>query len=136
MAVLSDLKPGLELLFSFSISSDMMAAFGQISGDHHPLHMSDEYAMTRGFERRVVYGGLLVAQVSRLIGAELPVKHCVWTRLQIEFREPLYVDQLAEMAASITSIAEAVSALTLKFRIVTGTRLVSRGSTDVLFSDE
>jgi acyl dehydratase len=132
----SALKPGLELTFSFSISSDMMAAFGLISGDHHPLHINDDYAVSHGFERRVVYGGLLVAQVSRLIGAELPVKHCVWTRLQIEFREPLYIDQRAEMTASIVNVAEAVSALTLKFRIARETRLIGRGSADVLFSDD
>lgn len=128
--------PGLELDHSFAVSEEMMTAFARLSGDHHAVHHDDGYARTRGFKARIVYGGLLVAQVSRLVGAELPVRHCVWSRLTIDFRAPLYVGETASLRATIVNVAEAVGALSLRFEIAADGRAIARGTAEVIFSND
>jgi len=132
----NNLESGLEFNFSFSVSSEMMTEFGRISGDFHPVHTEDDYARGRGFMGRIVYGGILVAQVSRLIGMEIPAQHCVWTQLKVDFIQPLYINERADLNAQVVGVSEAVNALIMKFRILAGDRLIARGKAEVSFAYE
>lgn len=136
MSSIPKLEPGLRLEFPFSVTPEMMADFGRMAGDFHPVHTDDDHAQRRGFLGRIVYGGILVSQVSRLIGMELPLSHCVWTRVTTDFVEPLYVNEQALMDAEIEAISEAVQALVLKFRILAADRLIARGKAEVSFAHE
>jgi len=109
-----------------------MMAFADISGDRHPLHLDGGYAVSRGYEGPVVYGGLLIAQVSRLIGAEMAVAHCVWNSLRVDFRSPLYQGETAVLTAEVVVFSEAVNAAKLKFVIATADRVIATGSVDVM----
>ena len=39
-----------------TITEDDIARFAEVSGDYNPLHMSDEYAATTMFEKRIAHG--------------------------------------------------------------------------------
>lgn len=122
--------------FTFTIRYREMRAFAEVSGDHNPIHLDERVARQRGFEGCVVYGGLLAAKISRLIGMELPTKNYLWTRLEIDFRKPLYIGQEAVLAAEIASASEAVRAIKLRFRITSGGRAVATGAAEaVLLGD-
>jgi acyl dehydratase len=131
------LTPGQAVSFSFVVAADEMAAFATLSGDRNPLHSDADHARARGFAGPVVYGGLLAAKVSRLVGMELPTRDCVWTHLDIDFRAPLYVGEPATLAAEIVEVSEAVRAARLRFRIAaaTGGRLVARGTAELVYGD-
>jgi acyl dehydratase len=126
---------GAKFAFEFAIDWATMMAFADISGDRHPLHLERDYAISRGHEGPVVYGGLLVAQVSRLIGAEMAVAHCVWSSLRVDFRSPLYQGQTALLTAEVVVFSEAVNAAKLKFVIATADRVIATGSVDVMIYD-
>jgi acyl dehydratase len=131
-----NIQPDLQLEFSFSVSAEMMSTFANLSGDHHPVHVDDAYAQSRGFKGRLVYGGLLVAQVSRLVGKELPIEHCFETRLEINFCEPLYVGEVAKFCASVATISDSVGIVLLKFIINSSdNRKIARGKVEVFFGD-
>lgn len=123
---------GARITFEFTVLPETMEAFAMASGDRHPLHWDAAYAQACGFEGPVVYGGLLVAQVSRLIGEELEVAHCVWNSLRIDFRYPLYVGQKAGLDAEVAALSEAVNIAKLKFTIATEARTIAAGSADVM----
>jgi len=112
-----ELAPGVQHAFDFCIDDADMLRYAELSGDRNPLHLDADFARSRGFRDRVVYGGLLIAQVSRMIGMHLPGRDAIWNGLRIDFRGPLYVGETARLEAEITHHSEAVRALELRFRL-------------------
>jgi len=128
---LEELAPGARSAFAFSISADQMRQFAELSGDHNPLHCETAFAAARHHPGVVVYGGLLVAQVSRLIGMQLPGRDALWTGLDIDFVRPLYVGERAELEAEVTHLSTAVRALELRFRIRRSDQTIAKGTAQV-----
>ena len=116
----------------FTVTEQDMTAFANISGDMNPLHCEPAFAERRGFHGVVVYGGLLIAQLSRLVGMELPGRDAIWSSLDIQFRNPLYVGEAASLEAQITHLSHATHTIQVKFRIMAKSRLVARGETGIL----
>lgn len=130
------LLPDRTELAEFSISRDDMAAFRVLSGDTNPLHDNEDFARSRGFEGPVVYGALIIAQVSRLLGTRLPGPGCVWRSLSLRFRGPLYVDQTARLAATIVHANEDTGTVDLKLRVDVGRRCIAEGEAAALLKAE
>jgi 3-hydroxybutyryl-CoA dehydratase len=125
--------PGTRVAFRFAVSQREMAAFAELSGDHSKLHCDEGYARDHGFQGRVVYGALLLAQLSRLIGMELPMRDCVWNGVRLDFRRPLYLGEEALLSAEIVDVSEAVRSASLKLRITAGERLIASGAAEVTY---
>jgi 3-hydroxybutyryl-CoA dehydratase len=130
------LREGVRIEVPFRITRPDMEMFATLSGDRNPIHFDDEYALSRGLLGAVVYGGLLVARVSELIGMKLPTKLCLWTGLKLTFHRPLYVGEAAVLAAEITHVSDAVRSLMIKLKIIAGERLIASGSADVTYWDD
>jgi len=64
----SDISVGSNVNDNFVITLEDMSSFSIISGDYNPLHIDNKFAIDKGFEGVVVYGGLIIAKISKLIG--------------------------------------------------------------------
>lgn len=124
------LSVGMRFGFEFVIDEGEMAAFASCSGDRHPIHTDPAYARSRGHPDAVVYGGLMVAKISRLIGMELP-RSSLWNGLRIDFRAPLYPREPARLVGEVVDLSAAARALTLKLRITAGSRVIATGTAEV-----
>jgi 3-hydroxybutyryl-CoA dehydratase len=58
--------------FSIQVTSKLIAEFGQMTGDLHPLHTDREYAKKAGFDNVIAHGLLISSLSSRLVGMQLP----------------------------------------------------------------
>jgi acyl dehydratase len=57
---LEDLEPGFVFTSAArTISAADLVAFADLSGDFNPLHVDEDYARARGFERRIAHGALV-----------------------------------------------------------------------------
>lgn len=130
------LQPDRTELAEFSISREAMETFRALSGDTNPLHDDEDFARGLGFEGPVVYGALIVAQVSRLLGTRLPGPGCVWRSLSLRFRGPLYVGQTARLAATIIHANEDIGTVDLKLRVDVGRRCIADGEAAALLKAE
>jgi acyl dehydratase len=128
---LSDVVVGMHSSVSFVVSREDMHAFGNLSGDLNPLHANDSFARKKGFQGAVVYGALLVAKVSQLIGMKLPGRDSVWFSLDIHFHNPLYVDEPAQVDAEVVRVSPATRLVGLKLTIRAGDRLLAKGKAEV-----
>jgi 3-hydroxybutyryl-CoA dehydratase len=126
---------GARMGFRFVVTEAEMAIFAALSGDWSPIHTDDSYAKGWGFDGVLVYGGLMMAKVSRLVGMELPIPHCFENGVKLDFRGPLYVGEEAELAGEITHVSEAVRSVTIKLRIASGDRLVATGAAQMSYRD-
>lgn len=132
---ISDLREGYNTQIEFTIDIKQMDAFAELSGDCNPLHKNNEIAQARGFEGRVVYGALLVAQVSRMIGMELPGRDSLWSAIQLQFVAPLYPEQPAVLEAVVGHLSSATRSVELHLEIRAGVRLIARGKANVVIQD-
>lgn len=128
----SDLREGDRARVDFVVSAEDMRRFADLSGDYNPLHGDDGFARRRGFEGTVVYGALLVAKVSQLIGMRLPGRYGVWTGLTLHFRHPLYVGRPARVEAVVAGLSEATGMVLLKLRLQAGDTLLASGEAEVM----
>lgn len=96
------IEEGAIAQFDFTISEKDMKSFLDISGDNNAMHWDPSLATSRGLKSPAVYGGLIVAQISRLIGKELPGSGTLWHSLSVDFVDPLYVNQKATIKGVVT----------------------------------
>ena len=118
---------GASYHFPFSVNEKEMESFASLSGDHNPIHLDDSFAQSTGFKGRVVYGGLIVAAISRLIGREVPGRGGVWHNLSIDFKSPLYLGEMAEVVAVISYANNDLGILRLSFEVKRGEQIIAVG---------
>ncbi len=109
-----------------------MRAFAALSGDFNPLHTEDDFARAKGFQGRVVYGALLIAKISELIGMRLPGRNSVWASLSLEFLKPLYVGETAELTAEVTSRSESTGLVELTLALRRAGKRLLKGRAEVV----
>jgi 3-hydroxybutyryl-CoA dehydratase len=129
---LGALVEGQTASVEFSITHEDMRAFADLSGDRNPLHTDDAFARDKGYEGAVVYGALLIAKVSQLIGMKLPGRDSVWANVALEFRNPLYVGQLAQVEGKIVSISIGTGMILLKLSVRAAGKLLAKGTAEVV----
>ena len=115
----------------FKITEKMMKGFAEISGDKNPIHTSLSHAIDKGFDGKVVYGGLIVAQISRMIGMDFPGDNSLWNGLKIDFIKPLMIGKEALIEATVTHESEATSSSMIDFMIYSDEEIIAKGSIGV-----
>lgn len=123
----AQITEGLTDGLSFTVTARDMDAFRALSGDDNPLHSDADFARARGFEGPVVYGALMVAAISRLLGTRLPGPGCVWHSLKIDFRNPLYVGQPATLKGVVRYCNDSLGLLRVTLEVSAGDRLLAKG---------
>lgn len=114
---IKDIKIGSTDNFYFKITKQMMLDFEKISGDSSPLHVDSSFAISRGYKDIIVYGGLLFAKTSKMLGMKLPGGHSLCTNLNLSFLKPLYVNEKAKIVSEVTHISESTSSVELIIKI-------------------
>ena len=112
-----DLFVGQKANFFKKIDSTLVNDFAKISGDFNPLHMSDEYASTTNFEKRVCHGMLLASFFSQLVGMYLPGKNSLYFSQTLNFRNPCFIDDNITIEGEIIEKKSNVKLLILKTTI-------------------
>ena len=87
-----ELFVGQKANFFKKIDSALINDFAKISGDFNPLHMSEEYASTTNFGKRVCHGMLLASYFSQLVVMYLPGKNSLYFSQTLNFRNPCFID--------------------------------------------
>jgi acyl dehydratase len=129
---LSDLSEGTKASVVFKVDAQQMRQFAEISGDFNPLHTDESFARQKGYEGPVVYGALLIAKVSQLIGMQLPGRDSVWGSLALDFRRPLFVGQEAEVEGTVTSVHPATGMVELALAVRANGKLLAKGKAEVV----
>ena len=112
----------------FVVSQKVYEAFQQCSGDYNPLHTKVEFAKEKGFKECVMYGNILNAFVSTLIGECLPTKDVMINSQDITYRQPVFLNDELDAELTVEKIYESVNVVDFKFRFnnVSG-KTVARG---------
>lgn len=101
-----DIKVGMFVSYSQTITDADVKAFAGLSGDHNPVHVDDEYAENSRFKKRIAHGLISGSFFSALFGTKLPGPGCVYVAQSYNFKRPVYLGDTVTATAIVTSIDE------------------------------
>lgn len=110
----SDLYLGQSASISRRFSSDDVESFSNMCLDKNPVHLNDEYAKNSVFGKRIVYGYLVASLFSGVIGSVLPGHGSIYLNQNMNFRKPVYIDELITATCVITHIREDKPIITME----------------------
>lgn len=109
----------------FTVTQEVYQHFQLCSNDRNPLHTNEEFAKSKGFSDKVMYGNILNAFLSFFIGECLPIKNVIIHSQKIAFINPVYMNEKLEFEASVFGIFEAVNAIEFKYKFIKPDRKVA-----------
>lgn len=112
-----EIEIGHEESFQVKITETMMEQFLQITGDSNPLHRDAEYAVTRKYADKVVYGMLTASFFSTLAGVYLPGKYSLIHSVESKFLRPVYVGDELTVSGTVKEKEDAYRMLILNLLI-------------------
>lgn len=98
---LNNINVGDEAEILHTITSTDVDAFSKLTGDDNPLHMSDAFAATTSFQKRVVHGMLTASFISTVIGTKLPGRGAMWFEQTTRFLSPVRIGEQIRVWARV-----------------------------------
>ena len=109
-----DLKIGDTFSTTREITDDLIRQFAELSGDHNPIHLDEEFAKQTRFGRRIAHGMLSGAFISAVLGYEFKERKIVYLSQTMKFTAPAYLGDTITTTATVTGIREDKPIVTLE----------------------
>lgn len=102
-------------------------AFAELSLDHNPLHLDDNYAATTVFGKRVVYGILVASLISGVLANQLPGNGTIYLGQNLKFLAPVFIDDTVTASVEIVELRADKKIVTLDCSVVNhnGVKVIS-----------
>ena len=86
---IEDIEMGMTRYIRKIITDRDIEQFAEISTDHNPVHLDDNYARDTIFEGRIAHGMLTAGLVSAVIGEQLPGHGTIYMSQNLKFLAPV-----------------------------------------------
>jgi 3-hydroxybutyryl-CoA dehydratase len=113
--------------FTVTVTADMVTDFAALSGDHNPLHLSEEYAAHTDFGARIPHGMLAGAWFSRLVGMELPGLHALYMSQSLAFHAPLPFGVPLQVKGEVIQKIDSARAIKLRTTVLHDATVLVQG---------
>jgi 3-hydroxybutyryl-CoA dehydratase len=97
-----------------TITDDDIRAFAEVTGDHNPVHLDDEFAQRTRFGRRIAHGMLGASLISAVLANQLPGGGTVYLSQTLKFAAPVYVGDTVTARVTITHVRDDKPIVTLE----------------------
>ena len=101
-----DLAVGQSAERLFAVTDAAVHAFAEVSGDHNPVHLDEDYARRTVFRGRVAHGLLLGAHISAVLGENLPGPGSIYLSQTLEFEHPVRIGAEVLVRVEVLSMDE------------------------------
>ena len=112
-------------------------AFAEVTGDHNPVHVDEEFAKTTRFGKRIAHGMLTASLISSVLANKLPGEGSVYLGQTLQFVAPVFPGDEITARVTVKQIREDKPILKLE-TICLNQRdeIVIRGEATVLAADK
>ena len=86
------------------ISDETIRLFADVSGDHNPVHLDEEYAAKTIFGRRIAHGMLSASLISTVLGTKFPGPGTIYLAQNLEFKKPVFLDDIIEVKVTVVAV--------------------------------
>ncbi len=89
-----------------TIEQTDIAAFADVTGDHNPVHVDEEFAKTTRFGRRIAHGMLTASLISSVLANKLPGEGSVYLGQTLQFLAPVFPGDEVTARVTVKEIRE------------------------------
>lgn len=86
---IEDLEVGMKRHLTKCITDEDISLFAQVSTDHNPVHLNEDYAQDTIFQGRIAHGMLTAGLISAVIGEQIPGHGTVYLSQNLTFLKPV-----------------------------------------------
>lgn len=129
---IEDIEIGMKRHLSKRVSDRDIELFAEISTDHNPVHLDDDYAQDTIFEGRIAHGMLTAGLISAVIGEQLPGHGTVYLGQSLRFMAPVRPGDMVMAEVEVTEIDHAKRKVTMMTRCEVDGKNVLKGEAVVL----
>lgn len=104
--MMTTIRPGDTFSLERTVTDELVRSFADISGDHNPIHLDEEFASATRFGRRIAHGMLSGAFISALLGNQFPERRIVYLSQTMRFVAPVYIGDTITTTGTVNSIRE------------------------------
>jgi len=101
---IEDIEMGMTRYVRKIITDRDIEQFAEISTDHNPVHLDDEYARDTIFEGRIAHGMLTAGLVSAVIGEQLPGHGTIYMSQNLKFLAPVRPGDLVHAEVKVVDM--------------------------------
>ena len=101
-----DIRIGDKFSTTREVTDALIRAFAELSGDHNPIHLDDEFAANTRFGRRIAHGMLSGAFISAVLGYEFQERKIVYLSQTMKFIAPVFIGDTITTTATVTRTRE------------------------------
>jgi len=108
-----DIKIGDTFSTTREVTDHLIRDFAELSGDHNPIHLDEEFAKTTRFGQRIAHGMLSGAFISAVLGNEFKNRKILYLSQTMRFTAPTFIGDTITTTGTVTSIREDKGIVTL-----------------------
>ncbi|MEM7472619.1 MAG: MaoC family dehydratase [Pseudomonadota bacterium] len=129
---IEDIEIGMKRHLRKQVTDRDIELFAEISTDHNPVHLDDDYAQDTIFEGRIAHGMLTAGLISAVIGEQLPGHGTVYLGQSLKFMAPVRPGDFVMAEVEVTEIDHAKRKVTMVTRCEVDGKNVLKGEAVVL----
>jgi len=130
--VIEDLEIGMKRHVHKVVTDHDIKLFAEVSTDHNPVHLDEDYANDTIFEGRIAHGMLTAGLISAVIGEQLPGHGTVYLGQSLKFLAPVRPGDLVKAEVEVTAIDYAKRRVTMDTHCEVEGKKVLKGEAVVL----
>lgn len=109
-----ELKVGDTASITRLFTDEDVRLYADLSTDHNPVHLDEDFAKQTQFGQRIVHGMLVSSLFSALLGEHLPGHGTIYMSQNIQFKVPVYLNTPVIATVEIVNIREGKPIVTLQ----------------------
>jgi len=129
---IEDIEIGMSRSLRKIITDRDIELFAEVSTDHNPVHLDDEYAQDTIFEGRIAHGMLTAGLISAVIGEQLPGHGTVYLGQNLKFLAPVRPGDMVKAIVTVTDMDIAKRRVTMDTHCEIDGKKVLKGEAVVL----
>lgn len=130
--LIDDLKVGMFSHLTKLVSDRDIELFAEVSTDHNPVHLDDEFAKGTIFKGRIAHGMITASLISAIIGEQLPGHGTIYMGQTLKFLAPVRPGDTVAARVEVTSIDTERRRVSLECQCMVGDTVVLKGEAQVL----
>ncbi len=128
---LEELVVGMTASYFHTLSESDVVDFADLTGDHNPLHLDEEFAKRTRFKGRIVHGMLTASFLSTVV-ANMPGPGTIYLNQSLAFRAPVRIGDTVEAHVTVAEINAAHQRVLLRTVCRVGDTVVIDGEALVM----
>lgn len=109
----SNWKVGDSISFDVQVTDQMVRQFADLSGDHNPIHLDDEYAAKTRFKRRIAHGMICGALISRVLAEKLG-SGGIYLAQSMKFIHPVFINDTVTVVLTVLAMRDSKGIATIE----------------------